>query len=65
MCLDLELRMAGGNIQVIDDFLSKEDFKLVHDYIMSAEFPWYWNNVVYQEQNVEERRRQENDTTNY
>ena len=65
MCLDLELRMAGGKIQVIDDFLSKEDFKLVYDHIMSAEFPWYWNDIVYQEQNVELRNNQENNPINY
>ncbi len=39
--------MAGGNIQVIDNFLSKEDFNLVYDHIMSSEFAWYWNDVVY------------------
>ena len=57
--------MAGGKIQVIDDFLSKEDFKLVYDHIMSAEFPWYWNDIVYQEQNVELRNNQENNPINY
>ena len=39
--------MAGGDIQVIDNFLSKEDFNLVHDHIMSSEFAWYWNDIVY------------------
>jgi len=46
-------------VQVIDNFLSKEDFKSVYDHIMSAEFAWYWNDVVYR------GSKKENQVTNY
>ena len=59
MYLDWGLQMAGGEIQIIDDFLSKEDFNLVHDHIMSSEFAWYWNDIVYK------GSKKENQITNY
>ena len=33
-------------MKIIDNFLSKDEFKLVQGYLMSADFPWYFNDYT-------------------
>ena len=41
------------NYQVVDDFLSHEEFKRIHDTIMSRTFAWQWNDVVVDDNDLE------------
>ena len=34
------------NYEVVDNFLSDSDFKLIHDTMMSYSFPWYYHSSV-------------------
>jgi len=38
--------VAGGNIQVIDDFLSKDELEKIKSIIFDVEFPIFWNDNV-------------------
>jgi len=38
---------------IIDNILSEEDFKLLHDEVMSGEFPWYYGRKVHSEDEYE------------
>ena len=33
-------------MEIIDNFLSKDEFKRVQGYLMSTDFPWYFNDYT-------------------
>lgn len=38
--------MGQSKYKVIDNFLNKEDFKKIQDFMLSSYFPWYFNSTV-------------------
>ena len=39
-----------SNFNIVDNFLPEEDFKIIQAVVMSAEFPWYYNNKIIAEE---------------
>jgi hypothetical protein len=39
--------------KIIDNFLDKEDFLVIKNFLMSSDFPWYFQNIITNYENAE------------